>query len=157
AEWHGRWADTHARAILAWHRSAQTQSAQDSGGASIPQFLSAYVPNQLPEDPVLAEACMLAPTELIDHCAVPFGFFASAGAGLLPDSAGDRPSATADVPHREGIHVLRAGATYEDARLVNTSRFTGNELQRSIFDGQVDREQFYRGDCEDMPGAPCDY
>lgn len=161
ATWRGAWASTHARAQLAWHRSSRHESARDPAAAGIPQLLSAYVPATLPEDPVLAAACddasPLDPARLIANCQVPFGFFASGGAGLLTDTAGDRPTASADLAHRIGRHVVRAGAALEDTRLVTTSTFSSGEQQRSLFPGELSRRRFYRGNCVDAPGGPCDY
>lgn len=45
----------------------------------------------------------------------------------------------------------------EDARLVTTSRFTGSEQQRSLFDGHVDHLRYVAGACEELAGSPCDY
>ena len=37
----------------------------------------------------------------VPNCPIPFGWFASGGAGPLSDQTGDRPSLTADVAHRD--------------------------------------------------------
>ncbi|MDQ3337179.1 MAG: TonB-dependent receptor [Myxococcota bacterium] len=159
ATWRGSWKRTHARAQLAWHRSVRNENAHDSAAQGEPQFLSAYVPRTLDEDPVLAAACYdrnpmdPMPGEPEDryvnipNCPIPFGFFASRGAGLITDTTGDRPSMTADITHARGKHMLRAGATLEDTRLVLRSRFTGGFSDRSLFDGHIDRQRFYAGEC----------
>lgn len=162
ATWRGTWPSTRARAQLAWHRSVRREAAHDPAAAALPASLTAYVPTTLAEDPALAAACSDAdpatdPWPTITNCPVPFGFFSAGGAGLLADAVGDRPSMTADVAHRRGRHVMRAGATFEDTRLVTTSRFTGGYLDRSLFDGHVDRSRFYAGSCGAMPDEPCAY
>ncbi len=161
AAWRGKWKDTHARVFAAWHRSDRRESAHDDAAANIAQFQSAYVPESLRDDPVLSAACSDAisdPSPMIPNCPVPFGFVSSAGAGLLVNSVGDRPTVTADVARRAGNHVLRAGGTFEDTRLVTTSQFTGNELDRSLLPGHADVTRFLgAGSCDEDPLAPCDY
>lgn len=157
ATWKGRWPQTRAQLQLAWHRSVHRESAHDPTAAALPQRLDAYIPTTLADDPAIAERCNDHTYPLITQCPVPFGYFATGGAGPLVDVVGDRPTATAEVRHRTGAHVLAAGATLEDARLVTTSRFTGGEQQRSLFDGHLDRLRFYRGVCEDEPQTRCDY
>lgn len=159
ATYKGTWRDTRARVMFAWHRSVRTEDAYDNAAAGIPQFLSAYVPATLAEEPALATACSDAagdPIPTVPNCPIPFGFFASAGAGLLVDSVGDRPTVSADVTRRFGRHIVRAGGWFEDTRLVNTSRFTGGELQRSLFDTHLDRQRFF-STCEEAPESPCAY
>lgn len=173
ATWRGRWKHTRARAQLAWHRSDRKTTAHDDAAARIAQLQTAYVPTMLPDDPVLAAACFdeappspgdpppSDPWPTIPNCPIPLGLFSSAGAGLLVDTVADRPTVTADVAHRRGAHVVRAGATLEDARLVSYSRYTGGEITRSLFEGHVDRLRFYRGECVEFepgqPGGPCEY
>src|SRR5262249_17952797 len=141
ATWRGHWTDTHVRAQLAWHRSERHETARDPLAATIPQLLSAYIPQPLQEDPVLAAACSddasTDPFAMVPNCPVPFGWFYSGGAGKLSDSVGDRPSITADVAHRLGNNVVRAGATGEDVRLVTESHFTGGSQIRSLFPGHT--------------------
>ncbi len=160
ATWKGTWRDTHVRGQLAWHRSVRRESAHDGAAASIPQFLSTYVPTTLPDDPALATACDDRPPDRypdIPNCPIPGAFFASAGAGTLVDTVGDRPTATFDLAHRVGNNVLRAGATLEDTRLVTTTRFTGGELVRSLFEGHTDRVRFLGGACDEAAGGACEY
>lgn len=159
ATWRGRWKRTRARAQAAWHRSVRNERAHDPAAASLPQLLTAYVPMELVEDPALAAACYDRdpdapipgepddPYPRIPNCPIPFGFFASGGAGLLTDAVGDHPTVTADLAHQRGRHVLRAGATLEDTRQVLTSRFTGNFVDRSLFPDHIDRQRFYAGEC----------
>ena len=160
ATWRGTWTDTHARAQLSWHRAYRTQSARDPAAADMPQLLSAYVPQNLPEDPAIAGACSDGMGDLypmIANCPVPLGYFASGGAGALVDTIADRPAITADISHRVGKHVLRAGATGEDARLVTRTRFTGGEQIRSLFPGFDAARQFIDPDrpCPLDPMQPC--
>jgi len=161
ATWRGSWPDLRVRAQLSWHRSARSDSARDSAAGRAPQQLSAYVPTTLPDDPALAAACddasPLDPAPLVPTCPVPFGFFASGGAGPLADVVGDRPSATADAAYRIAGHVVRAGATVEDARLVTTTTFTANEQDRSLFPGELSRRRFFTGMCSDDPATSCDF
>jgi len=161
ATWRGEWADTRARVQLAWHRSTQNESAHDRRAADIPQLLTAYVPATLTDDPVLAAACDDSspsdPVKSVANCPVPFGFFASGGAGQLTKVTADRPTLTGEVAHRLGPHLARAGATFEDSRLVTTTRFTGNELDHSLFSGELSRVRFYRGTCSTDLTQPCDY
>ncbi|HEX3757684.1 MAG TPA: TonB-dependent receptor [Kofleriaceae bacterium] len=161
ATWDGQWTDVHAHAQLSWHRSSRSESAHDSRAKDIPQLQSAYVPTPLADDPALGTACDDAapsdPAPNVATCPVPFGFFTSGGAGLLTDQVGDRPTATVDVAYRIGDHVVRAGATGEDSRLVTTSRYTGGELDRSLFNGELTRRQFYAGACSDATGGACDH
>jgi hypothetical protein len=161
ASWRGTWADTHARAQLSWHRSSHMESAHDAAAANLPQLLSAYVPASLPDDPSLAAICddtsPLDPTPRVTNCPVPFGFFASGGAGQLTNLVGDRPTMSADLAHRFGSNVIRAGATLEDTRLVTTTSFTGGDQQRSLFPGEVSHRRFYLGSCGDLPEDPCGY
>lgn len=161
ARWRGTWRDTRLQARLSWHRSARRESARDGAAAGIAQQQTAYVPATLADDPELAARCDDAspddPYPMIVNCPIPFGFFVSGGAGRLTDSVGDRPTATVDAAHRIGRHVLRAGGTLEDSRLVQTARFTGGELVRSLFPGHADRQRFFRGECSPDPAQPCDY
>ena len=161
ATWRGTWPELRARVQLSWHRSSRTESAHDAAAADIPQLLTAYVPAALRDDPALAAACddasPLDPAMLISNCPVPFGFFASGGAGPLVDLVGDRPTASGDVSYRIGDHVVRAGATLEDTRLVTTTSFTGGEQQASLFTGELSHRRFYRGECNDDITLPCDY
>jgi len=161
ATWRGSWAETHARVQLAWHRSSQHEAAHDPAAAGIPQLLSAYVPASLPEDRPLAAVCddtsPLDPTKQITNCPVPFGLFASGGAGQLTNIIGDRPTMTVDLAHRIGNHVVRTGATLEDTRLVTTTSYTANEEQLSLFSDELVHRRFYLGSCSDTPGAPCGY
>ncbi|MBA3457160.1 MAG: hypothetical protein H0T42_29020 [Deltaproteobacteria bacterium] len=156
ATWRGRWAATRALVQLAWHRSDRHESPHDDAAGG-PQLLSAYVPMDLPEDSYLAMRCHDGTYPNIAQCAVPFGYFASAGAGGLVDSVGDRPTATAEIAHRRGAHVVRTGATLEDSRLIVSSQLSGGEQYRSLFPGHLDRLRYYSGDCEEIAGAPCDY
>jgi hypothetical protein len=161
ATWEGTWSDVRARVQLSWHRSSRVESARAAAAARLAQLLSAYVPTRLPEDPGLAAACDDAspgdPAPAVPNCPVPFGFFASGGAGALTDQVGDRPTATADVAYRIADHVVRAGATVEDARLVTTTRYTGGELDLSLFPGELTRRRFYAGTCGEDPASPCGY
>ncbi|MBA3397836.1 MAG: TonB-dependent receptor [Deltaproteobacteria bacterium] len=165
ATWRGSWKAVRARAQFAWHRSVRRDSAHDPAAAGQPQLLSAYIPASLDDEPALAQACSDAPPDdpyaLIPNCPVPFGYFASGGAGQLSDLVADRPTMTADLAHRFGRHVARIGGTFEDARLVTTSRFTGDQQIRSLFPGHVDRTRFFAGSCPDIaigdPETPCEY
>ena len=159
ATWRGSWKRTRARAQFAWHRSVRNERAHDGDAGTISQLLTAYVPVPLADDPTLAAACydrdLMNPIPgepaddypQIPNCPIPFGFFASGGPGLLTDAVGDHPTMTADVTHAHGKHVLRAGATLEDSRLVLESRFSGGFLDRSLFVGHTDRQRFYAGEC----------
>lgn len=161
ATYRATWPDTRAQVRLSWHRGARYESARDPDAAGIVQLQSAYVPAQLPEDPGLAALCSdTSPDDLeptIPNCPIPFGFFISGGAGQLTDSIGDRPVASADIAHRHGNHLLRAGATLEDSRLITRARFTGGELLRSLFEGHIDRQRFFAGACPEDPTMPCGY
>jgi TonB dependent receptor len=162
ASWRGSWRDTRVRGVLSWHRSTRHDSAHDPAAAGIPQLQTAYVPTTIPEDPLLAELCDDANPEDqwpgVPNCPVPFGFFLSGGAGLLTETVADRPVVSVDAAHRRGSHILRAGGVFDDARLVNRSRFTGGELVSSLFEGFVSHQRFFRGSCPEDPAAmPCDY
>ncbi|MDX2088818.1 MAG: hypothetical protein SFX73_13255 [Kofleriaceae bacterium] len=157
ATWRGRWTDTRAFVQLAWHRNQRDESAHVDGAEDIPQLLSAYVPMLLSEDPQLAELCHDGTFPNIAQCPVPFGYFASGGVGVLSDSTGDRPTMTGELTRRIGNHVVRAGGTMEDTRLVLTSRLSGGEQLRSLFDGHLDRLRYVNGDCIEEVGAPCAY
>jgi hypothetical protein len=161
ATWRGTWTNTRARGQLAWHRTMRRESARDPAAADIPQLLSAYVPTELADDPVLGLACtdLMTPDQypLIPNCPVPVGWFASGGAGPLTDTTGDRPSLTADVAHRIGNNVLRAGATAEDTRLVHETRYTGGTWIRSLFPGHMAERRFADPDatCASDVALPC--
>lgn len=158
ATYEGRWKRTHARVQLAWHRSVHREAAHDDAAANLPQALTAYIPTTLADDPRLTDVCHDNTYPNIEMCQVPFGYFASGGAGPLLDLVGDRPSATADVTHRVSPdHTLRAGATLEDSRIVSTARLTGGVQTRSLFDGHLDETRYYRGSCEPVPHASCAY
>ena len=86
----------------------------------------------------------------LTNCPIPIGWFASGGAGPLADTTGDRPSLTADIAHRFGNNVVRAGATGEDTRLVTETRFTGGAQIRSLFPGHMSERQFLD------PDSPCE-
>ncbi|MCX5741120.1 MAG: TonB-dependent receptor [Proteobacteria bacterium] len=157
ATWRGRWTHTRASAQLAWHHSGRVETATDPAAADRPQLLTAYIPAALPDDPALVDACVDVDPDKFRHCPVPSGFFASGGAGLLVDQIADRPTISADVAHQLGDHVLRAGATFEDIRLITRSSYTGGELQRSLFDGHLDRARFHgTGTCFEIYDQPCD-
>ena len=173
ATWRGSWKRTHARVQAAWHRSVRIESTHDSKAADIPQQLTVFIPNPLPEDPTLSSKCYDRDTTnpipdepaddftKIPNCPIPFGFFASGGAGLLTDSYADRPTVTADVAHRIDHHVLRAGGTFEDSRLVLESAFTGGALVRSLFPGHTDTQRFFDGVCSSFtptePETRCEF
>ncbi|MDB4953535.1 MAG: hypothetical protein JWO36_1104 [Myxococcales bacterium] len=163
ATWRGTWHDTRARVQLAWHRSTRSDSAHDPAAANIPQVLTAYVPATLSEDPTLAALCAdevaSDPYPGMTNCPVPSGWFASGGAGALVDSTADRPSITADVAHRFGVNVLRAGVTGEDTRLVTETHFTGGEQIRSLFPGHMSERRFIDAAtaCPSDPMLPCTY
>ena len=153
ATYRGEWQDTHARIQLAWHRSMHTESARDPAAADIPQLLSAYVPDNLADDPLLSVKCSDSPPTdpypKIQNCPVPVGWFASGGAGPLVTQTADRPSITADLAHRFGANVVRIGATGEDSRLVTETKFTGGSQERSLFPGESSDRQFLD------PNLPC--
>jgi hypothetical protein len=158
----GTWsARTRARAQLAWHRATRTESAVDDAAANEPQLLSAYVPATLDDDPNVAAACNDTspddPYPLITNCPVPSGWFASGGAGQLDDTTVDRPSISADIAHRIGNNVLRAGATGEDTRFVLESRFTGRYEVRSLFPEHRSERRFVDRDavCNGDVTLPC--
>ena len=161
ATWRGTWRTTRARAQLAWHRSMRHEYARHANAEDIPQLLTAYVPTNLPEDPFVAGACNddvasdRWPT--ISNCPVPTGWFTSGGAGQMADVSGDRPSLTADIAHKTGAHVVRAGATGEDTRLVTESRFSGGAQTRSLFDGHTTTRRFVDQDaaCSTDLALPC--
>ncbi len=163
ATYRGEWPATRVRVQAAWHRSMHVESARDPAAAGIPQSLTAYVPTSLPEDPVLADKCAdggpLDPYPNVANCPVPFGWFASGGAGPLVNITGDRPSLTADIAHRIGNNVVRAGATGEDARLVTETQFTGGAQLRSLFDGELSTRHFIDPDtaCSEDPAQSCIY
>jgi len=161
ATWRGTWDATHARAQVALHHSARSESAHDPTAAAIPQLLSTYIPKTLPDDKMLAAACddgsLSDPARTIANCPVPFGYFASAGAGPLTSVVGDRLSITADLTQRIGGHVVRAGVTDEVSELVTTSAFTGGEQDRTLLVGELSQRRFYTGICGDAPQDRCDY
>lgn len=161
AGWKGKWKHTRARAFAAWHRSDRRESARDPAAADVHQVQTAFIPDTLVDDPTLATVCSDVagdPFPGIVNCPIPFGLFASQGAGQLVDSLGDRPTVTADLAHLVGNHVLRVGGTFEDTRLVTYSRFTGGELERSLIPGFVERVRFLGpGACDELPATPCDY
>lgn len=146
ATWRGTWTNTRARVQLAWHRAMRVESAHDRDAKNIPQLLSAYVPTSLQEDMELAGTCSdESPTDqlpTIPNCPVPFGWFASGGAGRLTNVTADRPSITAEVAHRIDNNVVRVGATGEDARLVTETRFTGGTQIRSLFPSHMQFRRF---------------
>ncbi|MCW5802200.1 MAG: TonB-dependent receptor [Deltaproteobacteria bacterium] len=160
ATWRGTWKDTHARVQAAWHHAELREDAHDDRAARLPKLQSAYVPLELAEEPFLADQCRDGgpndPTPRVDNCPVPFGFFGSGGAGRLVDSVSDHPTVTGELAHRVGDHVLRAGATLEDTRLVVTSRFTGGFEVRSLFPGHTDTRRFFTT-CDPDPTLPCAY
>ena len=156
ATWRGEWKTTRARLQLAWHRSDRDESSH-AGADDVPQLLSAYVPATLVEDPALAMLCNDGTSPAIAQCPVPFGYFASGGPGVLVDAVGDRPTITGDIAHQVGAHVVRTGATMEDTRLVLTSRLSGREQLRSLFDGHLDRMRYVMGECGQTAGEPCAY
>jgi len=161
ATYRGEWKDTHVRAQLAWHRAMRRQSARDPAAANQPQLLSAYLPESIPEDQALADACNDSssgdPYKKIPNCPVPRGFFASGGAGELVDSTADRPSITVDLAQRFGEHVARIGATGEDSRYVTDSRFTGGSQIFSLFPMEQAVRQFIDPNlpCDADPAKPC--
>ncbi len=158
ATYEGTWKRTHARFQLAWHRSVHREAAHDPAAANLPQALTAYIPTTLADDPALTQVCHDNTYPNIETCQVPFGYFASGGAGPLLDLVGDRPTATAEVTHQLDRHTtLRAGATLEDSRLVNTARLTGDVQTRSLFDGHLDELRYYHGSCEPVAHASCGY
>jgi hypothetical protein len=160
ATWRGKWQNTRAKAQLAWHRAMRREAARDPAAADLPQLLSAYVPAMLADDPAVADACRDTPVDrypMVPNCPVPFGWFTSGGAGPLVDSTGDRPSISADVAHRIGNNVVRAGATGEDTRLVQETRFTGGVQIRSLFPGHESQRRFADPDqpCSTDATQPC--
>jgi len=158
ATWKSTWHDTHLRVQAAWHRAQRRESAHDASAANTPQLLSAYVPDPLAQDPSLGGACSDMgndPFPNLVNCPIPIGWFASGGAGALVNTTGDRPSLTADVAHRFGNNVVRAGATGEDTRLVTETRFTGGEQIRSLFPGHMAERKFLDPDSPCSETGPC--
>jgi hypothetical protein len=163
ATWRGTWKHTRVRGQLAWHRSQRWESARDSAASDIPQVLSAYMPDMLDDDPVIADACRDSMDPAMDkypkipNCPVPIGWFTSGGAGPLTNSTGDRPSISADLAHRIGNNVVRAGATGEDTRLVHDTHVTGGVQLRSLFPGQESQRRFADPDqtCSTDVAQPC--
>jgi len=158
ATWKSEWEGTHLRVQAAWHRSQRREHAHDALAGQLPQLLSAYVPDSLDEDMPLAGACSdmgADPYPMIVNCPIPAGWFASGGAGALVDTTGDRPSLTADIAHAIDNHVLRAGITGEDTRLVTETRFTGGRQIRSLFPGQTSVRQFLDPNTPCLDGQPC--
>lgn len=163
ATWHSEWPSTRARIQAAWHRSVRRESARNAAAAGTPQLLSAYVPAVLDDDPVLARACddgsASDPYPGLQNCPIATGWFASGGAGPLTDETGDRPSLSADIAHRFGSHVVRAGATGEDTRLVTRSHFTGDRQLLSLFPSQLSERHYLDRDasCSEDAGQNCGY
>jgi hypothetical protein len=153
-DYRARWGDTELHAQAAWHRSTHREAAHDAAAADIPQQLTAYIPTQLADDPVLAAACSAPST--VNLCPVPAGYFASGGAGQLTDTTADRPSATIDLAHTVAHNTLRVGATVEDSKLVTSSRFTGGEIDFHLTPEILDQRTYYAGDCsDDVTTGPC--
>ncbi len=152
-------ADTHFRAQIAWHFNDSTQSAHDSAAQNLPQYLSAYIPPTLADDPALAQACTDPASSKITGCPVPAGYFASAGAGMLQDTTANRLSATADVVHVIAGNALRFGVTGEDSKQKLTSFFTGNTEIISLFPGATDVVHLLGPDqtCSTDPSVSCAY
>lgn len=159
ATYRGRWKRTHLTAQLAWHRSMHRETAHDASAANQIQVLSDGLPDELPQDPELVAACTNMQYPMISQCPIPFGYFARGGAGPLVDLTADRPTATIDLAHRASAHhVVRAGATLEDGRLVSESRFTGGQQHRTLFgDVFIDRTSYLGGPCDPTPGGACAY
>ena len=163
ATYRGEWKDTHARLQVAWHHNAHTESARDPNAAEIPQQLTAYVPDPLPQDQVLGLRCsddsLGDPYPKLANCPVPLGWFYSGGAGLLTNLTADRITGTADVAHRIDHNVVRIGATAENASITSDSRFTGGEQLRSLFVGEQSVRHFIAQDqvCSSDPNTPCNY
>jgi hypothetical protein len=161
ATWRGVWPATRARVQASWHRSDRRESARHPAAAGIPQLLTGYIPARLRDDPELAAACDDTspddPWKQITNCPVQGALFASGGAGPLTDSVGDRPTISADLTHRIAGNVIRAGATFEDTRLITTTSFTAHELQLALAPDELDHRRFYDGNCSDVLSEPCDY
>jgi len=162
ATWRGEWKSTHARVQAAWHRNTHREAARDPNAADTPQLLSAYIPESLPDDPLLAKKCSDTvddPYPNVPNCPIPFGWFASGGAGPLLDLTADRPSLTADIAHRIDRNVVRAGVTGEDSRLVLESSFTGGEQLRTLFPGEVSQRRYVDENlvCPEDPTKTCPY
>ena len=158
ATYRGTWPDTHAKVQLAWHHTSHRESAADPAAADTPQILSAYLPADFP-DAALVAGCAVGATAKFSPCPVPTSFLASGGAGLLTDTSTDRPTVSADVAHRLGANVIRAGVTDEDARLSITQRYTGGEQIRSLFVGHTATIRFVdpTQPCPEDPARPCTY
>ncbi|MBP9087510.1 MAG: hypothetical protein KBG15_15410, partial [Kofleriaceae bacterium] len=151
AHWKHRFAHGRLQLTAAWHRSVREESAHDAAASDEPQRLNAYLPAALVE-PDLLQACSDAgadPYPAIPNCPIP-GWYATGGAGRLIDATADRPSATLDYEHGFGVHTVRTGVTFEDSRVVNVHRFTGDRFIRSLFPSHVDAEYYVR------PGTTCD-
>jgi hypothetical protein len=144
-----RWSNTRLAARLSLHHAASDARSADPAGARLPQLLSSYVPAALPDDPVLAAACSTG------ACPIPFGFFASGGAGLLVDTTTTRPAAAVDLAHAAGRHVVRAVLAADETTLTTASSFTGGALVRSILTNHTETQRFFDGRCDPEPGAPC--
>lgn len=161
ATWRGAWDQTRARVQVSWHRSDRSERARRASAGGVPQLLTGFIPAQLSDDPVLAAACDDSSPDdrwkQITNCPVAGALFASGGPGQLTDIVGDRPTVTADVTRRFGRNIVRAGATFEDARLVTTTSLTGGEQQRALALDALDHRRFYSGSCGERAGEPCDY
>lgn len=141
ATWRGRWDATTLRAQAAWHRAARRESPRAAGGEAM-AIGTAYVP---PPDPAAGDAIDRAirlgcddsaggadPYPQLANCPLATGFYATGGAGLLADVVQDRPAVGADVEHRLGEHLLGAGVSGEDARVVIDQRYTGGSLRQQL-------------------------
>jgi hypothetical protein len=141
ATWTARAGSTRARLTAGWHRARR-----DESGADGVQIGTAYVPVDLPGDETLAAACDDTaaddPYPAVTNCPVPTGYFVRGGAGLLTDTASDRPAGTLDLTHRIATHRLGAGLTAEDARWVRTRRYTGGVLERRLAEDVVFTTRF---------------
>jgi hypothetical protein len=160
ATWTGRWAGTLARVQWAWHADRTWQRAAFASAADAPQINTAFIPPPavIPDDFDLGVACDDAATSdpypTIVNCPLATGYFATAGAGPLLDTAADRPSLTASVAHLFGGHRVEVGATGEDARLVVTRHITGGYYRRTLFGSdQIDTRYVELGDGPDFPDA----
>ena len=164
ARYTARRGPTSLRVAAGWHRARRTDTPRAAGAAGAIQIATAYVPSaaDVPEDAAFAAACDDAaaddPYPEVPNCPVPTGFYVRGGAGLLTDTASDRPVVTAAVTHAAGAHRLGAGVLAEDARYVITRRFSGGALERRLSEEIVLTTRFVAlgdGDLDCGDAGPC--
>lgn len=164
----GRWGATALRVQGSWHRAARRETPHHAQGGGV-AIAATNVPPTTddivdPRDAVVRRGCaddaaLGDPYPDLENCPILAGFYWIHGVGALTDVVEDRPTVSIDIEHRAGEHLLAAGVTGEDARVVVTDRWSGGLVTQAFGSfALIDRRYVALGEGPDTcAGEPCTF